>query len=156
MGNEWPNILWLTHLSVTLFLVGLIWMVQVVHYPLFADVGIDQFQKYWRRHTQFITWLVAPTMLTEGITAALLFFVRPAGLSPTLLTIAFVLVIVNGLSTALVQIPLHERLGQGFDTSILRRLVLTNWIRTMAWTLRGLLLLSQTQGLLQTALVAEK
>ena len=43
------------------------------------------------------------------------------------------------LSTALIQVPLHQRLGGGFDAEVHSRLVTSNWIRTVAWTLRGLL-----------------
>jgi hypothetical protein len=36
---------------------------------------------------------------------------------------------------------MHARLGQGADEAALRRLVRTNWIRTLAWTARGVLVL---------------
>ncbi len=142
--------LWLTHLAATLFLVGLIWVVQVVHYPLFAKVGAEHFHGYWQGHTRLITWLVAPSMLIEGVTGALLFVVRPPGLSLPVLAVAFGLVVLNWLSTWLIQIPFHERLGQRFDLATLRRLVLTNWFRTAAWSLRGLLILAQTMNLFRS------
>jgi hypothetical protein len=41
------------------------------------------------------------------------------------------------LSTLLFYAPLHMRLSTGFDPVLHRRLVLTNWIRTAAWTARG-------------------
>ena len=53
----------------TLFMVGLIWFVQVVHYPLFAHVGRTQFPEYERLHNQFTTWIVGPVMLLELTTA---------------------------------------------------------------------------------------
>jgi hypothetical protein len=146
-----PALLWLTHLAATLFLVGLIWVVQVVHYPLFAHVGAAEFHEYWRGHTRLITWLVAPSMFAELVTGGLLFAVRPPGLSQPVLVLTFGLLLVNWLSTWLVQIPLHERLGRRFDPAAVRRLVLTNWARTAAWTLRGVLLLAQTYDLLRPA-----
>jgi hypothetical protein len=137
-------------------MVGLIWVVQVVHYPLFAQVGADQFHNYWRGHIRLITWLVAPSMLIEGGAAAVLFVVRLPGVSLPVLVIAFGLLAVNWLSTWLVQIPCHERLGRQFDPATLRRLVLTNWVRTAAWTLRGVLLLTQTYTLLRPSGVVEQ
>jgi hypothetical protein len=151
-----PEIVWLTHLAATLFLVGLIWVVQVVHYPLFAQVGADQFHGYWRGHTRLITWLVAPSMFAEVVTGVLLFAVRPPGVSFAVLGVAFGLLLVNWLSTWLVQIPLHERLGRRYDPVTLRRLVLTNWVRTAAWTLRGVLVLAQTWELLRPSGVVEQ
>lgn len=156
MPEDLPNILWLIHLAATLFLVGLIWVVQVVHYPLFANVGADQFHGYWRGHTRLITWLVAPSMLAEGATGVLLFAVRPPGLSIPVLAVAFGLLVLNWLSTWLIQIPLHERLGRRFDPATLRRLVLTNWVRTASWTLRGVLVLTQTYSLLRASVRVEQ
>ena len=156
MHDNLPDLIWFTHLAVTLFLVGLIWMVQVVHYPLFAKVGGEQFHNYWRLHTQRITWIVAPTMLTEVGTAVALLFVRPAGLSLTVLVISFGLIVLIWLSTWLVQIPCHERLGRQFDPTTLRQLLLTNWIRTTAWTLRGILVLAQTHTWLRSSLPVEQ
>ncbi len=156
MPDAMPALLWLAHLTATLFLVGLIWVVQVVHYPLFARVGADHFHAYWRGHTRLITWLVAPAMFAELVTGVLLFAVRPPGLSLPLLVLAFGLLLVNWLSTWLVQIPLHERLGRRFDPATIRRLVLTNWVRTAAWTLRGVLVLAQTWGLLRPSGVVEQ
>ena len=155
MRDQLPDILWLTHLAATLFLVGLIWVVQVVHYPLFAQVGAEQFHGYWRGHTRLITRLVAPSMLTEAVTGALLFAVRPPGTSMPLLAVAFGLLVLNWLATWLIQIPLHERLGRRFDPATLRRLVLTNWVRTAAWSLRGVIVLTQTYTLLRTSIQVE-
>ena len=41
------------------------------------------------------------------------------------------------MSTAFFYAPLHGRLGQGFDEALHRRLVTSNWLRTVAWTMRG-------------------
>jgi hypothetical protein len=38
--------------------------------------------------------------------------------------------------TFAVELPLHRRLGAGFDAGAHRALVLTNWARTLAWTAR--------------------
>jgi hypothetical protein len=37
------------HLAATWFMVGLIWVIQIVHYPLFTSVGSDSFAEYERR-----------------------------------------------------------------------------------------------------------
>jgi hypothetical protein len=123
-----------THAAATWALVGLIWTVQLVQYPLFAQVGVDAFPAFHTRHTRQITWVVAPLMLTELATAALLVLRGTRG--PWLLASLAPLAVV-WLSTWLVQVPLHEQLARGFDADAHRRLVATNWIRTAAWTLRG-------------------
>jgi hypothetical protein len=146
--NQYASEIWLIHVAATLFLVGLIWTIQVVHYPLFAEVGAEQFHRYEQRHTQLITWIVGPMMLVEAITCGALFLIRPPFLSVAGMTFSFVLLLVIWLSTAFVQIPCHEQLGRGFDSSAHRRLVRTNWLRTIAWSLRGLWVLTATLALL--------
>jgi len=126
------------HFAATWALVGLIWVIQLVHYPLFAQVGRETFQDYHRRHTRQITWVVAPIMFTELATAAWLVF---AGSREPWLLASFVPLGGNWLSTWRVQIPLHEKLAKGFDEQTHERLVATNWWRTAAWTLRGFCLL---------------
>lgn len=124
----------------TWFLVGLIWTIQIVHYPLFAAVGADRFVAYEASHARLITYVVGPVMLVEAVTAAWLVMARPAGFPAWAAWVGLGLVGLIWLSTALVQVPEHGRLAEGFDAAAHARLVGTNWIRTVAWTARGLLL----------------
>jgi len=41
---------------------------------------------------------------------------------------------VIALVTVTVSVPLHTRLGDGYDDGLARRLISTNWWRTAAWT----------------------
>lgn len=122
------------HCAATWALVGLIWTVQLVHYPLFAQVGADSFRAYHARHTRNITFIVAPLMAAELLTAVLLFL---RGARDPWLLASFAPLLFNWLSTWRVQIPLHDRLAAGFSPETQRRLVATNWWRTIAWTMRG-------------------
>jgi hypothetical protein len=123
-----------SHLCATWALVGLIWTVQLVLYPMFSSVGPAEFKSYHKRHTTRITWVVAPLMLVELLTVAwmLLGGKRDLWLLLSIAPLGF-----NWLSTWLVQVPLHERLSSGFDPRAHQRLVGTNWWRTLSWTLRG-------------------
>lgn len=135
------TLLFSIHFASTWGLVGLIWTIQCLHYPLFALVGSANFPSYHKRHTTQITWVVAPLMLTELGSAAWLTLSGSSNpwLLASLLPLAF-----NWLSTWRVQIPLHNKLAAGFDAPTHRRLVLTNWWRTIAWTSRGFCLLMVT------------
>lgn len=141
MNEQLPIKLFLLHLASTLFMVGVIWFVQVVHYPLFARVGTGKFAGYERVHAASTTWVVAPPMLAEAITALLLLWFRPPGLSHLQVVIGLILLGVIWCSTLFLQIPCHELLSEGFDPIAHQRLVSTNWLRTAAWSLRGLLVL---------------
>lgn len=141
MNDTFPRFLMMAQLASTLFMTGVIWFVQVIHYPLFARTGTTDFPAYERAHTSLTTWVVAPPMLIELISALLLFWYRPAGMSNLSCGFGLALLSVIWLSTIFLQIPCHEQLSNSFDPVIHQRLVATNWIRTAAWSLRSLLVL---------------
>jgi hypothetical protein len=126
----------LVHLVCTLLMGGVILFVQVVHYPLFARVGVEAFVRYELDHSTRTTWVVAPLMIGE-LVCALWLALRPGSAEAAPVAWAgLVLVVAIWLSTALLQVPAHARLAQGFDAAAWRRLVRTNWFRTGAWALR--------------------
>jgi hypothetical protein len=123
----------------TLSMTGLIWFVQLVHYPLFKFVETRRFAEFERVHQRRTSIVVAPLMIIEGVTAILWLWVRPDRV-PTMAAVAGVaLIIVIWLSTLLLQMPAHQRLAHGFNAAIHHRLVLSNWLRTISWTARTLL-----------------
>ncbi len=136
------TLLQLTHAFATLFMTGLIWFVQLVHYPLMNQVDRTRFVDYEKAHQRRTTFIVAPMMLIELITALLLIVWQPN----TLTTLGIVLLGVTWLSTALLQVPAHRRLEHGFDTAAHRRLVYTNWLRTTAWSMRSMIALALLCG----------
>ena len=74
-----PSLLLLLNAAATLFMTGLIWFVQVVHYPLFGSVGDGGFDRYAALHARRTTWVVGPPMLLELVTSFGLVFRLPAG-----------------------------------------------------------------------------
>ena len=123
----------------TWFLTGLIWVIQVVHYPLFAGVGRSEFAAYEASHTRLITIVVGPVMLVELATSVLLVAVRPASVPMWAAGLGAALVAIVWMSTIALQVPAHGRLAQGFAPDAHAMLVQTNWIRTVAWTMHGAL-----------------
>ncbi len=129
------------NLSLALFMTGLIWTIQIVHYPLFASVGASVFPAYEAEHSVRITIIVGPVMLLELAAAIALVRVRPALVPVWAAWTGLVLVGIIWASTAFLQIPSHAQLAAGFDPATHAALVATNWIRTAAWTARSALLL---------------
>ncbi len=124
----------------TWFMTGLIWFVQVVHYPLFDGVGADNFQLYANRHRQLTSLVVAAPMLTEAFSSVVLAAVWSRTYT-WLLWFNLALVIAIWISTALCSIPCHEKLcASGYVGTTHQWLVLSNWSRTGLWTLRSLIL----------------
>mgnify|MGYP001826290188 CR=1 FL=1 len=132
----------IVHAASTLMMTGLIWFVQVVHYPLFGRVGGAEFTVYAEQHQRLTTIVVGPLMLAEAVTASWLVIRPPEGASPVLTTVGLALVALLWVSTAFMQVPCHRRLSLGFDARIGRRLVRTNWLRTAAWTARSVIALA--------------
>ena len=132
----------LANLGATLFMVGVIWFVQVVHYPLFSRVGGQGFALYSEAHSRLTTYVVGPPMLVEAASALLLVFRRPAEIPLWAALVGLALVGLIWASTALLQVPRHTALGSsGFDRAAWSGLVLTNWLRTAAWSVHGALVL---------------
>lgn len=131
--------IFLAHITATLVMVGVIWFVQIVHYPLFSRVGAGSFSLYSEAHSRLTTYVVGPPMLVEAATALLLVFRRPEGISLSAAIIGFALVATIWISTALLQVPRHTALGSGFDHAAWSALVLSNWVRAVAWSVRGAL-----------------
>ena len=137
-----PISIFLLNRASSLYLVGLILTVQSVHYKLLDRVGAESFVRYETDHNQLITPVVGPVMLVELATSVLLVF----GYSPPWLprSVAIAGLIAVGLiwaSTIFLQVPCHNRLLSGFDLATYHRLVNTNWIRTLLWSTRGVVLL---------------
>lgn len=132
--NRWA----VANFGVSAFLAGLIWTIQLLHYPLFAMVPPEVFVAYMDAHRGAITWLVGPAMVLElvlglGWLAATRQPVRrmerAACLGLTLLAWA---------ATVLLAVPLHVELARGWDPQAHAELVQTNWFRTFAWSVRTL------------------
>jgi hypothetical protein len=137
------NLRWLllTHAGATFFMVGLIWFVQVVHYPLFAEVarlgGEPGFASYAAKHSARTTLVVGPVMLVELVCAGVLLLWKPPHLPWWSVITGALLLSVIWVSTAFLQVPRHAELSAGFQTLVHQSLVGTNWLRTVLWTLRG-------------------
>jgi hypothetical protein len=123
-------------LVTALFMTGLIWFVQVVHYPLLARVGAGS-TAYQNAHMKRTTGLVAVPMLAELASGVVLAALRigPAWQRWP----ATVLLAAVWLATFTLLVPAHDSLTRAFDARVHRRLVAANWLRTVAWTVRSAL-----------------
>jgi len=135
------EVLLLINLAATLVMVGIIWFVQIVHYPLFGSVGTGGFSAYSGAHSRLTGFVVGPPMLIEAATTVLLVIAQPEAIPAGAAWAGLLLLAGVWISTALLQAPRHRDLGFGFDASAHRSLVLSNWIRTALWSARGLLVL---------------
>ena len=132
----------LVHAAATWFMVGLIWTIQLVHYPLFGRVGEEGFVAYEAEHTRRMGWLLALPASAEVVTGGLLVWVRPQVVPLWLVLVSGFVLFLVWLMTVGVQVPHHAALSSAFDAARIEGLVRSNRWRTAAWTLRGVLVAS--------------
>lgn len=108
-----------------------VWLQQLIIYPALHLIEGDAFVNWHRKNTIVIAILAAPFMLIQLVIALLLTY-RDPGLIHWL---SIILISLTWVSTYIFTIPCHIRLKKGKDHATIGRLVVTNWPRTIAWTL---------------------
>ncbi len=126
------------HFFVTTLLTGLIWVIQVVHYPTFKWINETDYVSYAVFHTNRITYVVAPLMILELFLTIRMFFLKDISVSYVWICLALTLII--WASTFFLQVPLHGVLASQKDIAVIDRLVSSNWIRTVAWSFKATVL----------------
>ncbi len=110
-------------------LVVLIWIIQILHYPSFRFVRTEEFPVFSRFHANRISFIVVPLMILELGLA----LINPRPVIAILVTGVW-------LCTFLLQVPCQNKLSVSHDTRIVDRLISTNWIRTVLWTIKLIIL----------------
>lgn len=135
------NLLLKIHFAATFYMIGIIVLIQFIHYPLFAQIGKESFVQYHSEHMRLTSIVIAIPMLMELITLAALLYLTPVYRSNwAMLTNAFLLILI-WIVTFSLSVPQHKILANGFDHQAWKMLVDTNWLRTLAWIARGYILL---------------
>lgn len=127
----------LLNLVSTFTMVGVIWFVQVVHYPLLAVVPVESASGVAVDHQRRTGWVVMIPMTVEGFTTLGLLKWVPDCVAWWVPWLNGVFLAVALGCTVLLSVPRHARMAARPDASVGRELVLTNWPRTIAWTARG-------------------
>ncbi|MEK9772411.1 MAG: hypothetical protein VW907_01795 [Opitutae bacterium] len=127
-------------LSIDFAIFILIWLVQVVVYPVFREIPPDRFARWHPHYCTKIGWFVLPLMLAQLLgTLSNCFFVGDDLSWAKILCVLVALVV-----TFLISAPCHRRLiREGKTDHVVERLIRTNRWRTIAWT--GTLIISWLQ-----------
>ncbi len=120
------------------FMTGLIWLVQMVHYPAYRYMNIAVFKNYQNFHTATITFIVGPVMVLEIFTGLALLLQYKFNLTSSVNFLGLILIWV---ATAVWSVPKHGHLALGYNPLVIESLISTNWARTIIWTLRSILIL---------------
>lgn len=128
-----------THIVITFGLVILIWIIQLVHYPSFVYYDNFDFHKAMLHHQRWISVITMPLMISE-MALTLLFFFKYQNLNSLVCVIS---IFVIWTSTFFVQVPLHKKISHNKDLGLIKKLVVSNWVRTIAWSFKFIVLAYQ-------------
>lgn len=132
MGLEFLQTL---NLIITFSLIVLIWFIQILHYPFFEYISDERFTTSMVFHQRMISMIVIPLMLSEVVVMIALLSMNPKIQN----YISCICLLGIWMSTFFLQVPLHQKLCTGKNQATIQRLVKTNWLRTILWTLKGLI-----------------
>ena len=131
----------LANFVATAVMTGVIWFVQWVHYPLLATVPVDDSVEIAvevaEQHQRRTGQVLALPMVVEGFSTLGLLINRPEAVSLILPWVNAVLLAIALGSTVFVSVPLHAKMATNPTADVGRRLVVTNWPRTIAWSARS-------------------
>ena len=131
------NSILLANFVATCLMAGVIWFVQWVHYPLLAKVPVDRAVETAIDHQRRTGQVLAIPMAVEGFTTLGLLIIRPESVPIFWPWFGAVLLAVALGSTVFVSVPLHAKMATNPTADVGQRLVVTNWPRTIAWSLRA-------------------
>ena len=129
----------IAHLIFSSVMTGVIWVIQIVHYPSFHFIEKELYTAFQRFHMNKISIIVIPIMLAELITGILLLFDKSS--KNPFLTISLIMLILIWAITGVFFAKAHNKLIIGYQELVVNQLVVMNWIRTLLWTLRLFFLL---------------
>ncbi|MDG1269024.1 MAG: hypothetical protein P8O17_05400 [Candidatus Marinimicrobia bacterium] len=121
-------------------LTGVIWTIQIVHYPSFHYIDKLSFTNFHHFHERRISIIVMPLMLIELTTSTALYI---NNMSSIVFALNLLIVVLIWCSTFFIQVPIHSILSQKKDKKLIEKLVNTNWIRTFLWSMRMLLIIDE-------------
>ena len=136
------RLLVLTLAAATWWMTGLVWFVQVVHYPLFKNVGQEHFEEYHAQHVRLTMPVVLVPMVLELVLSILL-AVTGYGANSLLDTAGAACAVFIWGITGVRQLADHEKLAGGYDQRAIERLVRGNAVRTAAWTVHAMIVFMQ-------------
>jgi hypothetical protein len=130
------------NLAVTAFLAGLTWYLQIVHYPLFIYLEKKSFLEYHIYHLKKNTYMVFVPMLVEGTFAILFTFDYPLPVNGLIAFLCLCISTAMWLVTFAKLVPLQDSLTiDGWNEEVIEQLIKINWIRTIGWSVKTLLLM---------------
>jgi hypothetical protein len=130
----------------TLMLTGVIWTIQLVHYPSFIYVADENFIEFESHHSKSISFIVVPLMIIELVTAVFLLYTN----TNYMLVINLLLVLLIWMVTFFLSVPCHKILIKKKCLLTIQKLINTNWLRTTFWSIKSIIFIKFLYHFLDT------
>ncbi len=116
-------------------MLGIIWFIQLIHYPLLNKIkeGLSQYEK---AHLKRAAFFIGPLLAIDLVVSIFLVSFETRSILIRLATCNLIFNIFYWIWTFLFQIQHHQKLSVGFSRLSIRKLVLHNWVRTLLWTIK--------------------
>jgi hypothetical protein len=112
-------------------IVIVVWLAQAIMYPSLAHIEENVFVEWHQTYSTRIAFFVIPLLCGQAIIVGIMIYYGGSFL--TLLSAA--MIAMCWASTFGLSVPCHARLQRfGKDLTVIRKLVRTNFIRTILWT----------------------
>lgn len=121
-------------------MTGVAWFVQLVHYPTLAQLSREQYQQYNETHFKPTTFITFPTMLLELISGAWILLDNPPDGMLLWFALNLIMIVIIWISTMVVQVPLHFKIAKDPSKKSIMKLIQSNWLRTILWSVKLLMI----------------
>jgi hypothetical protein len=99
------------HFASTWAMFGVIWFVQLIHYPLLGKVGADSFVSFEKELLNRTSFVVIPLMVTELAAAVILALLNWGSRLSYISLVNVISLALIWASTFFIQVPLHNKLA---------------------------------------------
>lgn len=128
------------YVGLSFYDAGQMWVLQLMHYPLYRDIGGAEFAAYVAANNRHAVLPAILPSLATLVLSIVLVFRRPPMLSVALVLAGVACNVAVLLSTLVWQGRLHGELARvGKSDVLIDRLVATNWVRTLSFTVQAAL-----------------
>lgn len=134
LRSDTVNLILFLNLAISFYMLGLIWVIQLIHYPAFLRIDPSQFSVFHEKHSQALGILAGSAMIAELIFSLMILFNGAWILGSVFLS----LTVAVWIATFFLSVPLHNRLASGYHQAVILKLIRTNWIRTGLWTMKAI------------------
>ena len=133
-------------IAVSGYLVGLIWLIQLIHYPAFRHIDPSKWGAFHQAHSAALGLLAGGPMIISLLVG--LWLASTVGNARQYVMLGCE--ILAWIVTFALSVPEHTRLGRAQDGAAISRLIRWNWLRTLAWTVKLAVLLVPAQRAIAT------